>query len=66
MKITLEHYGDTYTAEISDESNVAKVLQIFCNILVSQGYSKSSIIDMFNDADDRKAQTNNPFNWEVS
>ena len=40
MKITLEHYEKTFTAEMSNESTLDEVMETFVNLLVCSGYPK--------------------------
>lgn len=64
MKITIEHYGKTYTfAWDHDDVPLPAVLQAFCLMLFSLGWSQENIIACFNTDDEPRK--NNPFDWEV-
>jgi len=64
VKITIEHYGKTYTMEWgSDDVPLPAVLQAICLMLFSLGWSQEQIIECFNTDDEPRK--NNPFDWEV-
>jgi len=65
MKITIEHYGKTYTMEWAEDSvSLVKVIQSLCLMLFSLGWSQEQIIECFN-SDDPTVK-NNPFDWEIN
>jgi hypothetical protein len=64
VKITIEHYGKTYTMEWrSDDVPLVSVIHALCLMLFSLGWSQEQIIECFN-SDDPDVK-NNPFDWEV-
>lgn len=63
MKITIEHYGKTYTMEWDhDDVSLQAVFQSLCLMLFSMGWTQESIIECFND---ESGERNNPFDWEI-
>lgn len=65
MKITIEHYGKTYTMDFRhDDVPLTTVVQSLCLMLFSLGWSQESIIECFN-SDDPEVK-NNPFDWEIN
>lgn len=64
MKITIEHYGKTYTMQWDhDDVALTSVLHAICLMLFSLGWSQEQIIECFNAED---GDRNNPFDWEVT
>lgn len=59
MKITIETYGETYTADMGDGQSLPKVIQTMCNLLVASGWPREGIAELFTD------DPSNPFGWEV-
>ena len=45
MKITIEHYSKILTVQIPDESTLPEVMDIFCDLIVVDGYAKDCVID---------------------
>lgn len=63
MKITIEHYGQTYTFQWDhDDVPLVKVMHALCLMLFGLGWSQEQIIECFNSSD---GEQNNPFDWEV-
>lgn len=47
MKITLEHYGVTYTAKLSDESDLESIRKIVRGLLFTDGFQLEKINEWF-------------------
>ena len=64
MKISIEHYGETHYLKFeNDDVPIAKVIQSFCYMLLAAGWSRDTIVQLFNE--DGKLD-NDPFDWEVN
>ena len=56
MKLTLTHYNETYSVEMSDDTSRDPVLRAFVNLLVAAGFQHEAIAERFEDGD--------PNNWD--
>lgn len=64
MKITIEHYGETHVIEFEhDDVPLQKVIQSFCYMLLAAGWSRDTIVQLFNE---EGSFDNDPFDWSIS
>lgn len=64
MKITIEHYGQILSKEWEgDGVLLPDVIQSFCHLLFSAGYSKEGIAELF--VPEGSKEDNDPFKWSV-
>lgn len=57
MKLTLESYGNTYSVEMHDDSNVEKTVRAWVSLMISASYQPENITELFVDG--------NPMDWDV-
>jgi hypothetical protein len=48
VKITINNYNKTYSAEVDDDMDVESIADIFKGLLVSMGYHPCNVDELFN------------------
>jgi len=56
LKMSIESFGTEYATSMNCDANVDECVRAFVNLMVSAGYSRKNLVDLFIDGD--------PNNWE--